>query len=339
MNKQELLALVRNGLAPAKSVNFSDSNSAAINAICAELGLSGEATVRDIRHKKEAFFALIEESVDQILPAALTNVMGQFAEIQQFPYESEVVFKNQMIGERRARLTISKGARAGMYRAARLDAKLMSLATEVYTVGVYVTLEDIITGRYSLAQLFSNITRGFEEIIYREVVMALRSAATLAPQANRFTDSSFDHADLDAAIRVSGAYGQPVIFGFKQFIDLIDNKTSVASTYPNIPAADLDDIRNKGYISVYHGCPVVEIPNYFLDENNNQWEFKECDLFVMPSAAKPVKIAFKGDSVMAAFVEPAGGEKWNISKEMGVGILAYNNFCIITDTAITGGSY
>jgi hypothetical protein len=339
MNRNELLALVKNGLNPTASVNFADSNSAAINAILTELNIGPEATVRDIRHKKQAFFALVEEAIDEILPARLTNVMGAFAEIMNFPYDAEVVFKTANVGERRARLTITKGARAGIYRAARLDAKVMQLPTEVYTVSVYVTLEDIITGRYSLAQLFNNVVGGFEEIVYREIVVALRAAATKAPEANRFTDTGYEAADLDAAIRVAGAYGRPVIFGFKRFLDLIDNKKVIPSATQNIPEQDLIDIRNVGYVTLYHGVPVVEIPNYFLDENNNSFEFKESDLFVIPSDARPVKVAFKGDTIMVDHVEPAGGERWNISKEMGVGILAFNNFCIITNTEITGGAY
>jgi hypothetical protein len=339
MTRQELLALVQNGLVPSKSVNFADSNSAAINAITSELGLKPEATIREIRHRKDAFFALIEEAIDEVLPARLTNVMGQFAEIMNFPYDAEVVFKTENVGERRARLTVTKGARAGMYRAARLDAKMMRLPTEIYTVAVYVTLEDILTGRYTLAQLFNNIVQGYEEIVYREIVIALRQAATLAPAANRFTAGSFSAADLDAAIRVAGAYGRPVIFGFKRFLDLINNKTVIANANPNVPEQDLMDIRQVGYVTLYHGVPIVEIPNYFTDELNNVFEFKESDLFVIPAEARPVKIAFKGDTVMKEAIEPAGGERWNISREMGVGILAYNNFCIITNTALTGGLY
>ena len=132
-----------------------DVNEAAVKAIMDELGLDENSSARDIRAVEERAFALIEESVDEIMPKKLQDVLGGFAEVRTFPRDAEVVFNIEKIGKNRAKLTISKGARGGIYRAARLANKFFSPEVHVETVAVYVTLEDLILGKMSLAELFS----------------------------------------------------------------------------------------------------------------------------------------------------------------------------------------
>ena len=132
-----------------------DVNEAAVKAIMDELGLDENSSARDICAVEERAFALIEESVDEIMPKKLQDVLGGFAEVRTFPRDAEVVFNIEKIGKNRAKLTISKGARGGIYRAARLDNKYFGVETGVYTVAVYVTLEEIILGTMTLAELYN----------------------------------------------------------------------------------------------------------------------------------------------------------------------------------------
>ena len=181
MNKELMNGLIA-ALANKASANFSseDVNEAAVNAIMAECGITAESSAREIREAEPKAFALIEEAVDEILPKKLEEVLGEFAEIRTFPRDAEVVFNIEKLGKQRAKLTISKGARGGIYRAARLDRKYFSPETSVETVAVYVTLEEIILGTMSLGELFSNILEGFEEELYKEIFNALASGAPAA---------------------------------------------------------------------------------------------------------------------------------------------------------------
>jgi hypothetical protein len=173
MNK-ELLTVLTAALEGRSVTNFSteDTNTAAVKAIMEACGLNENSTARDLREKEGMAFALIEEAIDEILPKKLENVVGQFAEVKTFGRDDEVVFNIDKIGKNRAKLTISKGARGGIYRAAKLDSKHFSLATSVYTVAVYVTLEDIILGKSNLGELYSNVLEGMEEIVYKETFEA-----------------------------------------------------------------------------------------------------------------------------------------------------------------------
>lgn len=320
------------GLKPMANANFSDANTAAVNALREELNLDANASIRDIRACSQAAFAIIEEVLDEVLPAEMTNILGDFAEVKSFARDAEVIFHVENKGTKRARLSVTKGARGGIYKAAKLDKDLFQIDVDTYTAAVFVTLEDLILGRYTLAELFSNILRGFEEIVYKETVEALRAAKTLAPAANIKSGSGLNLADVDACIRIANAYGKATIFGFSSALSELSNKMGAAGLYPNVSGSDAEDYRTIGHVSMYRGTKVVELPNYLMDETNTKWMFSESDIFVLPSDTKPVKVAFKGDMYIKENSQPTGSVKWEAHKMMGVGLAFANNVCVITNT-------
>lgn len=316
--------------------NFSaaDVNKAALADLFKELNLSDRPSGRELAAHKNEIFAIIVEAIDEILPKSLENIAGRWADIQAFARDEQVVFKlGNAKSKRRARLSIKRGARSGIYRAAQWDSALMELETTTYTVGMYVTLEDIILGRVSLSEYYQNILDGFEEIIYAESVKALRSAESLAPASHiQNVSMSLDiNAALDEAIRIARAYGPNVtIFGFASELAKVQNITDWKV------AEDRTDVRLQGFVREYHGTPIVELPNTILQDGDEiTWAFKEGDIFVLPSDAKPVKIALRGDSVLVEDKEPAGAMKWDLSKMMGIGLLLADNVCIVKDASNT----
>ena len=333
MNKELLTGIIA-ALEGSASTNFSADtvNEAAINAILKEAGLSENPTSRELRDNESRIFALIEEAVDEILPKKLENVLGQFAEVKTFARDAEVVFDIEKIGKNRAKLTISKGARGGIYRAARLDSKYFAPATSVYTASVYVTLEDLILGTTSLAELYANILEGFQEIVYKETFNALASA-TPAAGYNRIgqgedyvtTDVEGLAASIDMVIPYVKQYGVPTIFGSYQALASMYNP----ATTSHINTQDSADIRNYGFVQMYKGVRVVELPNYLVDTTNEKWFYDQSYVFVIPSGAKPVKVALKGDLTIVRNVQATGSEKWEAHKIMGVGLAMANNFAVI----------
>ena len=92
------------------------------------------------------------EDVNNAAITAICKELGEFAEVKSFARDAEPLFNIDKIGKNRAKLTIAKGARGGIYRAARLDSKYFSLKTHTESVAVYVTLEDILLGTASLSE-------------------------------------------------------------------------------------------------------------------------------------------------------------------------------------------
>lgn len=341
MNK-ELLKTITLSLENKPSASFSaeDVNKAAINAIMKECGLNENSSAREIRAAQAHAFALIEEAVDEILPKKLENVLGQFAEIRTFPRDAECVFNIEKIGKNRAKLTISKGARGGIYRAAKLDSKYFTLTTHVETASVFVTLEEIILGTASLAELYSNILEGFEEIVYKEVFNALAAGAPVAGYdrigGNSVSTTKADLAgSIDKVIPFVKQYGVPTIFGSYAAVSSLYNplaNTVSAAGYPN--TLDSQDIRQYGYVQVYKGIRVVELPNYLVDNTNKTWFYDPSYVFVIPSGVQPVKVALKGELYLKQNEQATGSEKWEAHKLIGVGLAMANNYASIKVTDI-----
>lgn len=338
MNRNELISVFKGAIAPDLT-KFSqhDADQLVIEGILEQFGLK-DASAREIRAKQPEVFALIEEVIEEMLPAAVEDVVGGFVETKTFARDAEVVFEIKGLGKARARQGIVEGARGGVYKARRLDEKMFQVPVKTETVAVYVTLEDILLGRYTLADLMANIRDGFVERIYIKAVQALRTAKALAPAANIAQGNGIDNATLDRLINIAKQYGNPVIMGFRGVVAKINNGASWTNV-PNIAMADLDEVRSRGVVTIYHGVPVVELPNYLVDENNAEFMFKEGDLFILPGDARPVKVAFKGDLYIQENQHPTGSKEQQAHRMLGVGLMLANNVCVYTDNDVTGGQF
>ena len=335
MNKElkQVLVAALNGVAASANFSAEETDKAAVNALLKEIGIDENSTGREIRAKEDLAFALIEEAVDEILPKKLEGVLQEFAEVRQFARDAEVLFNIEKIGKNRAKLTISKGARGGIYRAAKLDRKYFSVDTTIQTVAVSVTLEEIILGTLSLAELYSNILEGFEEIVYKEVFNALASAKPVAGYDRIGHDSPTTvkaslGAAIDKVMPYVKQYGVPTIFGSYQALANLSNDAT--EFHPEM--LDSADKRNYGFVQQYKGSRVVELPNYLVGNKNEEWFYDPSYVFVLPSGAKPVKVALKGDLTLIRNPQATGSEKWEAHKLIGVGVAMANNFAVIEVT-------
>ena len=121
------------------------------------------------------------------------------------------------------------------------------------------------------------IAEGMEDRIYEQIQGILQGAANSMPTANKFvftgSGSGFSATDMDSLLAVVRAYGRPEIWCTQEFAATITNQVGFQSATPNIPNADLDDIRNQGYVGMYHGVRVIVLPQSFTDETNtNTWK-------------------------------------------------------------------
>lgn len=338
-NTVELKSIFKGAIKPDTSkFSTQDANNAVINAILENYGLK-DATAREIRARQAEIFGLIEETIEELLPEAITDIVGGFAEVRTFARDAEVVFEIKNVGKARLKRGIVAGARGGIYKARRLDNKSFQVPVKIETVGNLVTLEDILLGRHTLGDLFAIIQDGFVERIYLHCIEALRTAKTLAPAANIKSGNGFDGKALDELIRIAGAYGTPIIMGFRSAIAKINNGISWSKTSEDITKVDLDEIRTRGIVTVYHGVPVVELPNYLVDESNAEFVFKEGDIFVLPTDAKPIKVAMKGDLHIEENKHPSGSMEQQAHRLVGVGLYLANDICVYTDEDVTGGRY
>lgn len=333
--RNELLTLFTAAMTKPSVADFTrrDANEAAVKGIVESFGLK-DASSREIRAKQAEVFALMAEAVEELLPNAITDILGGITETKVFDRDAEVIFETRGIGRNRMKMGITEGARGGIYKARRLDSKTFQVPTKVETVSVQTTLEDILLNRYSIADLMVDILEGFVERIYIGCVGALRTAKSVTPAANRTSGNGIDIEKFDSNIRIAAGYGAPVIIGFRLALSKLYNLPGW--TQANLTSSlDLDDVRNIGRISVYKGTPIIELPNYIIDESNRDFYFAENDIFVLPSDARPIKVAMKGDLVIREFTHPSGSEEVNAHRLLGIGLGLANNVTVYTDTTIT----
>jgi hypothetical protein len=321
MNRQELKSILLAAARPQANINFSDAQSAAKNALNEYLNAS-QVSVRDLR-PGSATFAIIEEILDEVVPQAVEDRTQAFAETRSFARNDQIKFdvRTTYASRRRLYKTLKKGARGGIYKAYRLDGKSFTMNTEVYTVGYFMTLEELLLGTRTVAELINIIADAFTEKIFVEVMEALQAAAANAPSVNRTTvaaSSPLAVSKLDEIIRIVSAYGNPVIMGFRKELGLLNNALG-----SDFSLADYDDIRAQGYVGIYKGTPLVELPNYLITHAGAtaQFLFQEGTIYIMPADERPVKVAFQGESYTTEFMDPQGGREWQNHRMMGVTVI------------------
>lgn len=350
MNKLELKQLLVAAARNKAIANFSvtDVQSAATNALVEHFGFK-DASFRDIRSQKEAVFAVIEEVIDEVVPMMVQDRTGDFAEVQTFPRNSAIMYKIPMAEESRRRMyrAIKPGARGGIYKAFRLDGYTISVTPEIHTVGYAITLEELLTGQRTVQELVTVIADAWMEKIYEKVFVALSTAANAAPAANQVAagvGNEIVNEYLDRLIAITRAYGNPVILGFPAQLRLLANVPGAITGYAN--PQDLDDIRQRGYIGLYKGVPLVELPNYIIGHPASgaiNWLFDETKLFIVPAGVRPVKVAFQGESHLEEVKQPAGGFEYHNHRIFAVTVIFKNHICSyesLTDVmgSWTGGS-
>lgn len=338
MNKQELRRLGRAAANPSKTYNnfgdYKDIQSAFINALIEYVGIE-DLTPRAIRNHKNAIFAIVEEMIDEVVPERINTDINPFAEVKQIARDEAPMFKVEKKGRDRMAKGVTRGSRGGIYRARRLDNEHFMIETKTETVGLMMTLEELLLGKITLAEMVSIVTTGLTEKIFLEVIEALRVAKTDAPAANISSGADVDFSELDRLIRIIRAYGTPIIIGFDSVTSKIYNNSATwGSITPNIPEADLNELRSQKIVSVYKGTQLVTLPNYLTDNTNENWALQEKDLFIMPVGTRPVKVVFQGQSYMSDVQQPHGGLEWHMHVNYGVGVLYYNNIAVYTDTNV-----
>jgi hypothetical protein len=243
------------------------------------------------------------------------------------------MYKIPMAEESRRRMyrALKPGARGGIYKAFRLDGYTITVTPEIHTVGYAITLEELLTGQRTVQELVTVIADAWMEKIYEKVFLALSVAADTAPAANQVAASNglaIVNAELDKLISITRSYGNPVILGFPAQLRLLANVPGSVTAYAN--PQDLDDIRNRGYIGLYKGVPLVELPNYIIGHPATgalDWLFTETKLFIVPAGVRPVKVAFQGESHLEEIKQPAGGYEYHNHRIFAVTVLFKNHIC------------
>lgn len=285
------------------------------------------------RENKNTIFALIEETVNEILPIKVAEQYGKFAEVQTFAQGDKPVFKVKIsaAARRRAKQFITKVGLAGVYEVFKLDGKSYEIQTTAFGGAAQISIEEFLDGRVDFADLLEIVMEGLDEAIYKEIETALIAAADGLQGANYHSAASFDEAEMDKLIAVADSYGKSTIYCTYEFAATMVPQTGWVS----------DEMRNQkwnnGYLANYKGHNVIVLNQSYTDETNTTKAFDPSRAYIIPAGSneKPVKIAFEGSTLVDERSNADWSKEIQVYKKLGVGTIITNNICVYRNTSLT----
>lgn len=338
---KELALYAAKGTAPA---NYSVEN---VDSALAEGLRELAGSVNQFMKNRYDIYEIIIEAADEVVPQKVIDAVGIFAEVRQVGQGQKALFKTRL-GRTRARKFLTQVGLSGVYETFRLDNG--SFEVGAYAIGGACTIdfERMLDGAEDMAELVGLLTEAQTDAVYQQVQKALRAAFDKAgvPANNRATGATFDGAEMMKLISTVRAYGSgAVIFAPPEFIAAMGADAIVPITAYGSPAAagiqgvyhpqDIDAIHNTGYINLFRGTPIIQIPQSWIDENNEETWIDPQLAYVLPTGGeKVVKVVLEGNTQMYDFVNRDQSMEIHTYRKLGTAILTYHNWGIYKNTGI-----
>lgn len=332
---KELALYAAKGTAPA---NYSITD---VDGALAEGLRELAGSVNQFMKNRYDIYEIIIEAADEVVPNKVIDAVGIFAEVQQVAQGQKAMFRTRL-GRTRARKFLTQVGLSGVYETFRLDNGTFEVGA--YAIGGACTIdfERMLDGAENMADLVSLLTEAQVDAVYQQIQKALREAygKSGVPTNNRATGATFSGTEMMKLISTVRSYGTgAVIFAPPEFIAAmgpdaivpVSTGTGQGVYHPQ----DIDAIHNNGYINLFRGTPVVQIPQSFVDEKNVKTWIDPRLAYVLPTGGeKVVKVVFEGNTQMYDFVNRDQSMEIHTYRKLGTAILTYHNWGIYKNTGI-----
>jgi hypothetical protein len=277
------------------------------------------------RENKNTIFALIEQTIEDVLPDKVLQQYGQFAEIKTFNQGDKPIFTQKITNasRRRAKQFIGRVGLAGLYEVFKLDGKSYEVATNAIGGAAQIGFEEWLDGRVDFADVLDIVMEGLDECIYVEIEKQLIGAVANVQAANKKSNQTFVEGDMDKLISIADSYGKSAIYYTYEFAATMVPQTGWVS----------DEMKNQkwnnGYLANYKGHNVIVLPQSYEDETNQTKVIDPRYAWIIPvGAEKPVKIAFEGGTIVDEYTNYDRSREVQIYKKVGVRAIFSNAICV-----------
>ena len=284
------------------------------------------------RENKNTVFSLIEQTIDEVLPARVMEQYSQFAEIKTFKQGEKPIFTQKITtaARRRAKQFIGKVGLAGLYEVFKLDGQSYEVATNAIGGAAQIGFEEFLDGRVDFADVLEIVLEGLDECIYVEIEKQLIGAVAHVQAANKTSHNGFDETKMDDLVAKADSYGKSSIYCTYEFAAQMIPSTGWVS----------DEMRNQkwanGYLANYKGHNVIVLPQSYEDEKNKTKVINPRYAFIIPTGAeKPVKIAFEGDTIVDEYTNYDRSREVQVYKKVGVRAIFSNAICVYENSALS----
>lgn len=284
------------------------------------------------RENKNTIFSLMEETIEDVLPARVMEEYAQFAEIKTFNQGDKPIFTQKITqaSRRRAKQFIGKVGLAGLYEVFKLDGKSYEVTTNAIGGAAQIGFEEFLDGRVDFSDVLDVVLEGLDSCIYVEIEKQLKGALGSVQTANKSSQTTFIEREMDRLIGIADSYGsKSVIYCTFEFAATIVPDSGWVS----------DELRNQrwsnGYIANYKGHNVVVLPQSYEDETNEVKVIDPSIAYIIPGGAeKPVKIALEGGTIVDEYVNYDRSREVQIYKKIGVRAIFSNAICVYQNTSL-----
>lgn len=302
-------------------------------------------SVNQFMKNRYDIYEIIIEAADEIVPNKVIDAVGIFAEVKQVAQGQKAMFKTKL-GRARARKFLTQVGLSGVYESFRLDHGTFEVGAHAVGGACTIDFERMLDGAENMAELVQLLTEAQTDAVYQEVQRALRAAVTKQGvpannRANVTVGNDFDGTEMMKLISTVRAYGSgAVIFAPPEFVAAMGADAIVPipqnGNYGGVyHPQDIDAIHNTGYINLFRGTPIVQIPQSFVDENNVETWIDPQLAYVLPTGGeRVVKVVFEGNTQMWDFVNADQSMEIHTYRKLGTAILAYHNWAIYKNAAI-----
>lgn len=288
---------------------------------------------RTYKINQNTIFALMEQTIEDVLPGKVMEQYSQFAEIKTFAQGDKPIFtqKITLASRRRAQQFIGKVGLAGLYEVFKLDGRSYEVNTNAIGGAAQIGFEEFLDGRVDFADVLDIVMEGLDQCIYKEIEAQLIGAIGHIQASNFATNAGFNEADMDRLISIADSYGgKSVIYCTFEF---------AAKMWPSDTrmSDSMKDQRftGNGYVATYKTHQVVVLPQSYDDERNTVKTINPQYAYIIPvGAEKPVKIAFEGGTIVDEYTNYDRSREIQIYKKVGVRAIFSNAICVYQDTQL-----
>lgn len=304
------------------------------------------SSVNQFMKNRYDLYEVLIENADEVAIPRVTQMLSSFADVRTVPNGTKVTFKTGTAASKmRARKFLTRVGNSGVYETFRLDTDRVEVNADSVGIAGTIDFERLMDGVETYADVMDVISNSIGDAVLLEVQKALKAVATATPgvpAANRVITSGFNAASMLGLCNIAKAYsdnGTATIFAPPEFIAAMGPDAivpAIASAAQGIYSPkDIEAIHDFGRIFVFRGNPVVEIPQSFVDTNNNQTFIDPQLAYVLPNGKeKVVKVVLEGATQVWDLKNPDNSLEVHAYKKIGVAITTLYNFCSYQNTNI-----
>jgi hypothetical protein len=198
-------------------------------------------------------------------------------------------------------------------------------------------------GAETLAEFMDVLTEAQVDGIYGEVQKALMAAEKNMSTTNKVV-GSYKAEHLQKLVNTVKVYGGgATIFASPEFVAAMGPDAIVpalASAHAIYNPKDIEDIATYGRVKMFRGCPIVELPQSFVDEKNEQVMIHPQYAYILPTGKeKVVKVLMEGQTQIWDYVNADQSIEVNTYRKIGVGVLTFHNWAIYQNEDIEDANW